>query len=474
MIQTSDRFKDHVARALTDADLKIALNRTTGLLQTRRKQVIAEYAEYGEARKRAQAIKDHTLQHLDHYLEMFEANATANGATVHWAKTPQEARRIITEICKAAEAKTATRVKSMLGEEIGIADALKAAGVERIETDLAEHIIQLAEDPPSHIVMPAMHKTHEQVATLFDEKHRVAPDSHDIPDLVGSARRELRQKFLNADVGISGANFLIAETGATVTVTNEGNSELTCTPPKTHIVTVGIEKIVPGMEHASVFLRLLSRAAIGAEITQYTTFYNGPKRSGDADGPEDYHIVLVDNHRTEMLGSDLEPMLRCIRCGACMNHCPVYAAVGGHAYGAVYPGPMGSVLTPALSSLEAAKDLPNACTLNGRCKEVCPVNIPLPDMLRNLRARQWDANLPTRVSKTALGAWGFLATRPKLYRLVTGLGVHGIRLWAFGRSRIRRMPFAGGWVKHRDLPRPEKGSFMQQYNASEHAARKRK
>ncbi|WP_223420989.1 lactate utilization protein B [Tateyamaria pelophila] len=474
MIQTSDRFRDHVARALTDDNLKVALTRTTGLLQTRRKQVIDEYAEYGEARKRAQAIKEHTLNHLDHYLEMFEANATANGAVVHWAQTPQEARRIVSEICVAAGAKTATRVKSMLGEEIGIAEALSDAGVERIETDLAEHIIQLADDPPSHIVMPAMHKTHEQVADLFDDKHGVAPDSHDIPDLVGSARRELRQKFLNADVGISGANFLIAETGATVTVTNEGNSELTCTPPKVHIVTVGIEKLVPGMDHASVFLRLLSRAAIGAEITQYTTFYNGPKRQGDADGPEAYHIVLVDNHRTEMLGSDLEPMLRCIRCGACMNHCPVYAAVGGHAYGAVYPGPMGSVLTPALSSLEAAKDLPNACTLNGRCKEVCPVNIPLPDMLRNLRARQWDANLPTRVSKAALGAWSFLAKRPRLYHLVTGLGVHGIRLWAFGRSRIKRMPFAGGWVKHRDLPRPEKGSFMQQYNASLHATRNRK
>lgn len=474
MIQTSDRFREHVARALTDADLKVALTRTTGLLQTRRKQVIDEYAEYGEARKRAQAIKEHTLNHLDHYLEMFEANATANGAVVHWARTPQEARRIIAGICKHAGAKTATRVKSMLGEEIGIGEALKDAGVERIETDLAEHIIQLAEDPPSHIVMPAMHKTHEQVATLFDEKHGVAPDSHDIPDLVGSARRELRQKFLNADVGISGANFLIADTGAIATITNEGNSELTCTPPKVHIVTAGIEKMIPGMAHASVFLRLLSRAAIGAEITQYTTFYNGPKRDGDADGPEAYHIVLVDNHRTEMLGSDLEPMLRCIRCGACMNHCPVYAAVGGHAYGAVYPGPMGSVLTPALSSLKAAKDLPNACTLNGRCKEVCPVNIPLPDMLRNLRARQWDAKLPTRVSKTALAAWGFLATRPKLYRLVTGLGVHGMRVWAFGRSRIKRMPLAGGWVKYRDLPRPEKGSFMQQYNASEHAMRKRR
>lgn len=474
MIQTSDRFREHVARALTDDNLKVALTRTTGLLQARRRQVIDEYGEYDEARKRAEAIKDHTLRHLDHYLEMFEANAVANGAVVHWAKTPAEARRIVTKICTNAGAKTATRVKSMLGEEIGIAEALTDAGVERIETDLAEHIIQLAEDPPSHIVMPAMHKTREQVATLFDNKHKLAPDSHDTPDLVGSARRELRQKFLNADVGISGANFLIAETGATVTVTNEGNSELTCTPPKVHIVTAGIEKIIPGMAHASIFLRLLSRAAIGAEITQYTTFYNGPKRPSDADGPEAYHIVLVDNHRTDMLGSDLQPMLRCIRCGACMNHCPVYAAVGGHAYGAVYPGPMGSVLTPALSSLKAAKDLPNACTLNGRCKEVCPVNIPLPDMLRNLRARQWDANLASPVTKVALAGWSFLARRPKLYHLLTGLGVHGLRVWAFGRSRIRRMPFAGGWVKHRDLPRPEKGSFMQQYNASAHGTRARK
>jgi len=466
MIQTSDRFREHVTRALGDDQLKVALGRTTGLLQSRRRQVIDEYAEYAEARSRATAIKDHTLAHLDHYLLMFETNAIANGAVVHWAKTPVEARRIVTQICLEAGAKTATRVKSMLGEEIGIAEALEDAGVARIETDLAEHIIQLAEDPPSHIVMPAMHKTHEQVAVLFDKMHRVAPDTHDIPDLVGSARRELRTKFLSADVGISGANFLIADTGAIVTVTNEGNSELTCTPPKTHIVTVGIEKVVPGMDHASVFLRLLSRAAIGAEITQYTTFYNGPKRSGDADGPENYHIVLVDNHRTDMLGSDLQPMLRCIRCGACMNHCPVYAAVGGHAYGAVYPGPMGSVLTPALSSLEAAKDLPNACTLNGRCKEVCPVNIPLPDMLRTLRARQWDARLATPLTRGALAGWGFVARRPRLYRAATALAVFGMRLWAMGRPRIRRMPLAGGWLQHRDLPRPEKGSFMQQYKAS--------
>ena len=209
MIQTSERFREHVARALTDSDLKVALNRTTGLLQTRRRQVIDEYKEYGEARKRAQAIKDHTLRHLDHYLEMFEANAIANGAVVHWARTPEDARKIVAKICTEANARTATRVKSMLGEEIGIGEALAEAGIERIETDLAEHIIQLAKDPPSHIVMPAMHKTHEQVAELFDLKHGIAPDSHEIADLVASARRELRRKFLDADVGISGANFLI-------------------------------------------------------------------------------------------------------------------------------------------------------------------------------------------------------------------------------------------------------------------------
>jgi len=465
MIQTSDRFRANAARALQDDNLKIALTRTTGLLQRRRAQVIDDYPQYADARARAKTIKDHTLRYLDHYLEMFERNAVANGAVVHWAQTPQEAREIITRLCREAGAQSATRVKSMLGEEIGIAEALEAAEVDRIETDLAEHIIQLAADPPSHVVMPAMHKTREQVADLFDARHDVRPASHDVADLVGSARRELREKFMTADIGISGANFLIAETGAVVTVTNEGNGELTTTPPNTHIVTVGIEKLVPGMDHCAVFLRLLSRAAIGAEITQYTSFYNGPRRDGDADGPETYHIVLVDNRRTEMLGGFLQPMLRCIRCGACMNHCPVYAAVGGHAYGAVYPGPMGSVLTPALSSLKEAKDLPHACTLNGRCKEVCPVDIPLPDMLRSLRARQYQGGLTPPVTAIALKGWAMLARRPQLYRMAAAAVVLAMRLWARGRGRIRWLPGAGGWTRHRDLPAPERGTFMQQYAA---------
>ncbi|MCP3970722.1 MAG: iron-sulfur cluster-binding protein [Rhodobacteraceae bacterium] len=463
MKQSPHLFKENAKRALSDPTLKTALRRTTGLLRRRRAQVIADYPEYAAAREAAEKIKDHTLENLAHYLEMFEANALGSGAQVHWAATPDQATDIVVDICKAEGARTATRVKSMLGEEIGLPEALARAGVKRIETDLAEHIIQLADDPPSHIVMPAMHKTHEQVAELFRAKHADPAATDHIAALVESARRELRQKFLDADIGISGANFLIADTGSVVAITNEGDAELTTTPPKTHIVTVGIEKIVPSMAHATVFLRLLARAAIGAEITQYTTFFNGPKRQGDADGPENMHIVLVDNHRTEMLGGFLQPMLRCIRCGACMNHCPVYSAVGGHAYGAVYPGPMGSVLTPVMSSLQEAGDLPNACTLNGRCQEVCPVNIPLPDMLRSLRVRQFDRKLTPGMARIALKLWGWLAARPRLYRLGAGAGVLALRLWARGRGRIRRVPHAAGWTRHRDLPAPEKGTFMQQY-----------
>ncbi|MGA9434836.1 MAG: LUD domain-containing protein, partial [Roseobacter sp.] len=306
-------------------------------------------------------------------------------------------------------------------------------------------------------------KTQEQVAELFAQKHKEPSAEQDVTSLVGSARRELRSKFMNADISISGANFLIAETGSFVTVTNEGNAELTTTPPNTHIVTVGIEKMVPSLKHAAVFLRLLSRAAIGTEITQYTTFFNGPKRTGDRDGPENLHIVLVDNHRSDMLSDFLRPMLRCIRCGACMNHCPVYAAVGGHAYGAVYPGPMGSVLTPAMTGLKGTKDLPNACTLNGRCQEVCPVNIPLPDMLRSLRARQFEQDMPSGMSKWGLRVWAMLATRPALYRLGTAASNLALRMMARGRGKITSVPLAGGWTRTRDLPQPEAGTFMQQY-----------
>jgi L-lactate dehydrogenase complex protein LldF len=460
---TSDKFKENVKVALAQPNLRTALDRTTGLLTSRRREVLSQYPEYPEACKTAERIKDHTLANLDYYLEMFERNALASGAKIHWAQTPKQATDTIIGICKSHDAKSVTRAKSMLGEEIGLGEALAEAGIERVETDLAEHIIQLANEPPSHIVVPAMHKTREEVAELFSQYHADPHKTDDVAELVESARRELRPKYVAADVGISGANFLIADTGSICTVTNEGNAELTTTMPKVHIVNVGIEKIVPSMEHCAVFIRLLSRAALGTEITQYTTYYNGPKRVGEADGPEELHIVLVDNRRTEILDSFMRPMLRCIRCGACMNHCPVFNAVGGHPYGFVYPGPMGAILTPAMTSLEQAGDLPNACTLNGRCQEVCPVNIPLPDVMRQLREQQWRRKLTPSSVRYGLGLWAMAAKRPWLYRLGTRISVAALRWMAGTRGIVSSLPFAGGWTRHRDLTAPQHGTFMDQY-----------
>ena len=282
--------------------------------------------------------------------------------------------------------------------------------------------------------------------------------------MVQSARRELRAKFLSAEVGISGANFLVADTGAICTVTNEGNAELTTTPPRVHIVTAGIEKLVPTTAHAMALLRLLVRSATGGELTQYTTFHCGPKRLGDADGPEEMHIVLVDNGRSRMLTQGLREMLRCIRCGACMNHCVVYREIGGHAYGAVYPGPMGAVLTPALSGLAQFRDLPHACTMNGRCQEVCPVAIPLPTLLRGWRDRSWREGLEPRPARWGIGVWAFVARRPRLYRLASGMGVRLLRLLGRG-GWIRSLPLAGAWTAHRDFPVPSSGTFMAHYRA---------
>ena len=471
-MQTSaGSFKSRVAAALADRNLKIAIDRTAGTAEAKRAVAVGDFPEFQAARERGRRIKDHVTANLGHYLQEFERNAVASGAKVHWARTSEEACGIVIDICKSAKAKRVTRSKSMLGEEIGLPHALQAAKIERIETDLAEHIVQLAGETPSHIVWPAMHKTREQVASLFRAKHKAAPASDAIPDLVASARLDLRQKFLSADVGISGANFLIADTGAVCTVTNEGNAELTTTPPRVHIVTAGIEKLVPSIEHAFVLLRLLVRSATGGDFTQYTTFHCGPKRAADADGPSEFHIVLVDNGRTRMLSQGMAEMLRCIRCGACMNHCVVYRQIGGHAYGGTYPGPMGSVLTPVFDGLKRSRDLPHACTLNGKCAEVCPVEIPLPTLLRGWRDRTWKEGLVPTTVRAGLGGWAFFARHPALYRVASGMAVRWMRL--FGRNgRIKWMPLASGWTGTRDFPVPEKRTFIDAYKAEQRKARR--
>ena len=456
-------FHDRAQAALDDPTLKIAIDRTTGNAEKKRAVAVAAFPQFEATRDLGKRIKDHVVANLDHYLLEFERNAIASGAKVHWAATAEEASRIVVDLCKQAKAKRVTRVKSMLGEEIGLPHALDEAGFERYETDLAEHIVQLAGDRPSHIVWPSMHRTREQVSALFKQSHQQPHTEETIEAMVESARRELRDKFLTADVAISGANFLIADSGATCTVTNEGNAELTTSPPRVHIVTAGIEKLVPSLPHAFSLLRLLVRSATGAEVTQYTTFHCGPKQAGDLDGPEEFHIVLVDNGRSKMLAdASLREMLRCIRCGACMNHCVVFRQLGGHAYGGTYPGPMGAVLTPVLDGLEQSRELAHACTLNGKCQEVCPVQIPLPTLLRGWRDRSWRDGLEPTTTRIGLGLFTFVASRPWLYRLGQGLALRAMRL--FGRQGwISRMPGLGAWTRHRDFPVPEASSFMAQY-----------
>lgn len=460
------RTREFIPRAtfaLHDPNLQRALAKAADGFIGKRAKAIAEVPEFEALREAARVRKDEILAELDLWLERFEARVRAVGGQVHWARDAEEARAIVLALCRRAGAKTVAKGKSMVSEEIGLNEALAADGLEVIETDLGEYIVQLAKEPPSHIIAPAVHKTKEQVAELFAEHHG-GPPKTTVPELVTEARLQLRRKFFRTDVGITGANFLIAETGASVIVTNEGNGDLTQSLARVHIVTAGIEKVVPALEDATLFLRLLARSATGQDTETYTTYSMGPRRADDPDGPQEYHVVLVDNGRSRMLGGPWRPMLRCIRCGACMNHCPVYGAIGGHAYGWVYPGPMGSVLTPLFVGLDTAYDLPNACTLNGRCGEVCPVKIPLPDLIREVRHAQHRDGLHPPTEQRAKALWRRVAERPALYH---GLERLAVRLLAtLGRKgRIRRLPGLSGWTDARDLPAPSGRTFLELWHA---------
>jgi L-lactate dehydrogenase complex protein LldF len=461
---TAHAFKSQAAVALKNTTLQSALARTKSHFIDKRRAAVDALPIFDDLQQRAVEIKEHTLGHLDFYLEHFEKQVQGNGGEVHWAETPQAACAQIVSICQTAKAQRVLKGKSMISEEIELNKALEEAGFNVIETDLGEYIIQLAKEPPSHIIAPAVHKTREQVADLFEKHHGdQTAQSTEIPDLVNEARRVLRKQFLSADVGITGANFLIAETGSTVIVTNEGNGDLSNTLPAVHIVVASIEKVLPTLEDASTFLRLLARSATGQEITSYTTFSSGPRRSEDVDGPTAFHVVLVDNGRSTLLGNEFHDMLRCIRCGACLNHCPVYGSIGGHAYGWVYPGPMGSVLTPLMLGLKEAQDLPNASTLCGRCETVCPMQIPLPRLLRQHRIKAHEAKLSPKRSRWALKLWAFFAKRPGLYQRFAGFKIRLLSQLGRRRGRFRYLPFARGWTTARDMPAPTGETFMSQY-----------
>jgi len=467
---TSPAFKQNSRAALADTQLQRALgNVRAGFIDKRRKAIDA-LPEFDALRDSARAIKNHVLENLDLYLETYERKVIETGGTVHWAETAEDARRIALEICRAAGARTVTKGKSMITEEIGLNDFLEAEGIRPVETDLGEYIIQLRGEHPSHIIAPAVHLNRDQIEADFRRVHDHLPVARDLTEpetLLAEARKVLRKEYFAADVGITGANFLVAETGSSIIVTNEGNGDLTQTLPKVHVVMASIEKIVPTLEDAAQIIRVLARSATGQDMSVYTTVSTGPRRPGDPDGPEEYHVILLDNGRSSMLGTKFQDMLRCIRCGACMNHCPVYHAVGGHAYGWVYPGPMGAVLTPSLIGVDKGGHLPNASTFCGRCESVCPMKIPLPKMMRHWREREFERGLNPATSRYGLKFWAFFARRPKLYRFAASLGIPFLSLFAGNRGRFRHLPLAGGWTKWRDMPAPESRTFMQQWQQKE-------
>jgi L-lactate dehydrogenase complex protein LldF len=472
-VATTPRFKDNVHEALQDERLQRALRHSDNFVSGRA-AAAERLPEFEALRDSARAIKDHTLAHLDLYLQAYERKVAESGGHVHYARNAVEANAIVLDLCTRRGARAVTKGKSMISEEIGLNAALEAAGIEAIETDLGEYIIQLRGETPSHIIAPAIHLSKADIEAEFRRAHRDLPAVRDLSQpeqLLAEARAILRDKFFSADVGVTGANFLVAETGTSIIVTNEGNGDLTQILPKVHVVVASLEKIVPTLADAAQLLRVLARSATGQDMTVYTTLSTGPRRPGDPDGPDEYHVVLLDNGRSAMLGSQFEDMLRCIRCGACMNHCPVYHAIGGHAYGWVYPGPMGAVLTPSLIGVAKGGQLPNASTFCGRCEEVCPMRIPLPEMMRHWREREFERRLSPVAARSALGLWGFFAKRPALYRVATDLMMRALHLAGGARGRFSWLPFAGGWTRYRDLTAPQGATFQSRWRAKSGSVR---
>ncbi len=467
MKQTSATFLQNAHEAMLQPQRSVNRQQLGTMMPQLRDSGVASFGDFDALRSHVSEVRTHTLDHLDHYLDSYVKQATQNGNEVHFARDGDELNRLVSDICQRHEARKIVKGKSMVTEETALNDHLMAEGFQVTETDLGEYILQEAGETPSHIVGPALHKPEAEIRDLFLDRHDLGDrELGDAAALVAEARGLLRQRFLDADVGIIGANALIAESGYSLLVTNEGNGDLCANLPPVLIVCTTLERLLPRFEDAMDLLRLLARSATGQPISCYSTLYSGPRRDGEEDGPLETHIILLDNRRTDILASDYREMLHCVRCGACLNHCPVYVAAGGHAYGWVYPGPMGSILTPLLTSLEASHDLPNACTACGRCEEVCPANIALPDLLRDLRQEEFLTQLTPRRWRLGMRAHAWLLTTPGLYRALTTVAVRAMTWLARGRGSLHRLPFAKGWSTARDCPAPESATtFMHQYNS---------
>ncbi len=458
------------AKAAGDAKLKGAIGSVAKQDAGRRLRLL-ELPDSDRLRTLAGQIKQHTLDHLDYYLEQTKANVERNGGRVHFAADAAEAKRIIRDIASHAGCTRCIKSKSMVSEEIELAPVLEAAGVEVVETDLGEFIIQISHDRPSHIVAPIIHRDKASIASLFSTYFHT-PYNDDPEALTRQARVHLRDRFRRADFGMTGGNFVVAESGQVCVVENEGNARQSTVTPRVLVSLVGIEKLVPRLVDLSVMLKLLARSSTGQHLTVYTSLFGGPRESGGKDGPEEFHLVLLDNGRSDILAGEYRETLRCIRCGACLNACPVFRSIGGHAYGSVYSGPIGSLITPLLQGLAQFKDLPNASSLCGACYEACPVKIDIPRHLINLRRDIVGRKISSPIERAIYRLWAWSQKSRFLYGLIGTMQKLDLRRRAKKTGWVEKMPsVAAGWTQIRSMPAPARKTFHQTWRQRKRSAR---
>jgi len=451
------QFGSRSSAAVADPSLRSAFRGAMDFLQAKRLAQFPDALELENLRLKGEAIRRYSLSRLPDLLEELERKLTANGIVVHWAETPDDANRIMLDIAQRHGARLIIKGKSMVSEEVGFNHAMEAAGIEALESDMGEFIVQLAGEAPSHIIMPAIHKTRQQIGQLFHEKLPGVPYTENVDELIRIGRKVLRGKFAEADIGLSGVNFAVAETGTLCLVENEGNGRMCTTVPRVHIAITGIEKVVEKLEHVPPLYTLLTRSATGQPVTTYLNLISGPRKPNEKDGPDEIHLILLDNGRTNAYADEqLRTTLQCIRCGACMNHCPVYARIGGHAYGTTYPGPIGAIISPHLLGLKATHNLVTASSLCGACSEVCPVRIPIPDLLIRLRAEaqagsesataiQGRGSAHSTLMTAIWRGWALMYGRPAIYRCAT---------WLMSRFRALVPRSQGGWTSCRTPLKP--------------------
>lgn len=456
----TDGFKNRVDKGINNEFMRMAVAGAQERLRTRRLDAAEELGNWEEWRSLGEEIRQHTLENLDYYLQQLSENVVKLGGHVFFAQTAEEANEYISNVIKKKNAKKIVKSKSMVTEEINMNAALESLGCEVIETDLGEYILQVDDhDPPSHIVAPALHKNKEQIRDVFEEKLAYKKSSKP-EELALHAREMLRKEFLSADVGITGCNFGIAESGSISLVTNEGNARLATALPKTQITVMGMERIVPTYEEFEVLVSLLTRSAVGQRLTSYVTTLTGPKQLGDVDGPEEFHLVIVDNGRSNILGTEFQSVLQCIRCAACVNVCPVYRHVGGHSYGSIYSGPIGAVLSPLLGGYDDYKELPYASTLCAACTDACPVKIPLHELLHKHRQVIVEREGRAPISeKLAMKAFGLGAASSSLYKIGAKIAPAAMNPFTTGDKISKGPGPLKAWTEIREFPAPNKETF---------------